>query len=158
MPAMAAMSPGPDDDSAAATRSGPAPVRGAVHHVELWVPDLDRAVDEWGWLLSTLGYRVFQQWDGGTSWRLGGDAGVYLVVEQSPAMLPGTHDRLRPGLNHLALHAGSREQLDQLMAAGGGYGWKPLFAEKYPHAGGEQTYAGYLENSDGFEVELVAAP
>jgi hypothetical protein len=26
-------------------------VRGSLHHVELWVPDLARAEREWGWLL-----------------------------------------------------------------------------------------------------------
>jgi hypothetical protein len=31
-----------------------------------------------------------------------------------------------------------------------------MFAERYPWAGGPEHYAGYLENSDGFEVELVA--
>jgi catechol 2,3-dioxygenase-like lactoylglutathione lyase family enzyme len=31
-------------------------LRGGLHHVELWVPDLARARAEWGWLLSELGY------------------------------------------------------------------------------------------------------
>jgi len=127
--------------------------RGVIHHVELWVPDLSRAVTEWGWLLSELGYEQFQDWPAGRSWSLGG---TYLVVEQSKAMTPGPHERLRPGLNHLAFHAGPREQLDKLVAEAPDRGWRPLFEEKYPSAGGPQHYAGYLENSDGFEVELVA--
>jgi hypothetical protein len=81
------------------------PIAGSLHHVELWVPDLGRAVQQWGWLLGRLGYESFQAWPDGRSWRLGG---TYLVVEQSPAMTAGQHDRLRPGLNHLALHAGPR--------------------------------------------------
>ena len=32
------------------------PSRGALHHPECRVPDLDRAVAQWGWLLSHLGY------------------------------------------------------------------------------------------------------
>lgn len=36
------------------------------------------------------------------------------------------------------------------------HGWRPLFAEKYPHAGGHEIYAAYLVNSDGFEIELIA--
>jgi hypothetical protein len=36
------------------------PQRGSLHHVELWVPDLGRAVREWGWLLGRLGYEPFQ--------------------------------------------------------------------------------------------------
>ncbi|MCX5267015.1 VOC family protein [Streptomyces sp. NBC_00199] len=128
-----------------------------LHHVELWVPDLPRASREWGWLLGGLGYEPYQDWDRGRSWRLGP---TYLVVEQSPAMKDdgGGHDRLRPGLNHLAFHAGSPSALDALVAQAPAHGWTPLFAERYPHAGGPKHYAAYLENSDGFEVELVARP
>jgi hypothetical protein len=32
-----------------------------------------------------------------------------------------------------------------------------MFAEKHPYAGGAGNYAAYLENRDGFEVELVAS-
>lgn len=129
------------------------PRRGSVHHVELWVPDLARAERSWGWLLGELGYTPFQSWEHGRSWRLGT---VYVVVEQSPAMTAGDHDRRRPGLNHLALHAGTRAQLDALVAAAPAHGWRPLFADRYPHAGGPDHCAGYLEDRDGFEVELVA--
>jgi hypothetical protein len=46
--------------------------------------------------------------------------------------------------------------VDRPAAAAGEHGWSPLFAERYPHAGGPEHYAAYLENADGFEVELVA--
>jgi hypothetical protein len=36
------------------------------------------------------------------------------------------------------------------------HGWSPLFSDRYPHAGGLEHCAAYLENADGFEVELVA--
>ena len=38
----------------------PDPPAGMLHHVELWVPELARAVAEWGWLLGELGYVEFQ--------------------------------------------------------------------------------------------------
>jgi catechol 2,3-dioxygenase-like lactoylglutathione lyase family enzyme len=126
---------------------------GQLHHVELWVPDLDGAIASWGWLLGQLGYAEFQSWPVGRSWRLGD---TYLVVEQSPDLSAGPHERSRPGLNHLAFHAGGRERVDALAAAAVEHGWRPLFAERYPYAGGPEHYAAYLENADGFEVELVA--
>ncbi len=126
---------------------------GTLHHVELWVPDLERAVGEWGWLLSRLGYEQFQDWPHGRSWRLGGS---YLVVEQSPAMTASGHDRLRPGLNHLAFHAGSRPFVDELAGEAQAHGWTLLFPGKHPFAGGPGHYAAYLANTDGFEAELVA--
>lgn len=36
------------------------------------------------------------------------------------------------------------------------HGWTPLYHDRYPHAGGAQHYAGWLENADGFKVEVVA--
>ncbi|MFF4904688.1 VOC family protein [Streptomyces sp. NPDC001260] len=124
-----------------------------LHHVELWVPDLGRAAGEWGWLLGRLGWTPYQEWERGRSWRA---AGTYLVVEESAAMNGTTHDRMRPGLNHLAFHVGSRAGVDALAEGGPAHGWQPLFAERYPYAGGPGHYAAYLANSDGFEVELVA--
>ncbi len=126
---------------------------GDLHHVELWVPDLARARAEWGWLLGQLGYEPFQDWDAGCSWRLGE---TYPVVEQSPALSASQHDRLRPGLNHLAFHAGPRDAVDTLAAAAPGHGWTLLFPDKHPYAGGPDHYAAYLASTDGFEVELVA--
>ncbi|HVB43387.1 MAG TPA: VOC family protein [Streptosporangiaceae bacterium] len=129
----------------------PEPLAGTLHHVELWVPDLQRAVAEWGWLLGELGYAVFQDWPDGRSWRLGA---TYLVVEQSAALSADNHDRHRPGLNHLAFHAGDRARVDTLAGQAPANGWTPMFAARYPHAGGPDHYAAYLANSDGYEVEL----
>jgi catechol 2,3-dioxygenase-like lactoylglutathione lyase family enzyme len=130
----------------------PAPT-GAIHHVELWVPNLDKAITSWGWLLTALGYRMFQDWPGGRSWQAGHS---YIVVEQSPARTASRHDRCRPGLNHLAFHVETRELVDELTREAQLHGWKLMFADQHPFAGGPQHYAAYLENSDGYEVELVA--
>jgi catechol 2,3-dioxygenase-like lactoylglutathione lyase family enzyme len=132
---------------------------GALHHVELWVPDLARAEAEWGWLLGELGYVLEdpedQDWPAGRSWHLG--AG-YIVVEQSPDLIGDRHERRRPGLNHLAFHAGNTARVDVLTEQAPGHGWELMFADRHPHAGGPQHYAAFLENSDGYEVELVARP
>ncbi|PVZ61086.1 VOC family protein [Arthrobacter sp. H-02-3] len=127
---------------------------GALHHVELWVPDLERARDQWGWLLGRLGYEAYQDWAHGRSWRRGS---TYIVVEQSPALNGDVHDRTAPGLNHLAFSAGTREQVDAMAAEGLNLGWAELFPDKYPHAGGPGHFAAYLVNTDGYEVELIAA-
>lgn len=124
-----------------------------LHHVELWVPDLERADAEWGWLLGELGYALYQGWEAGRSRRLGP---TYIVVERSPDLIPGAHERRRPGLNHLAFHVAGREELDALVNRAPRHGWTLMFPGLHPHAGGAEHYAGYLENGDGFEVELVA--
>jgi catechol 2,3-dioxygenase-like lactoylglutathione lyase family enzyme len=128
---------------------------GTLHHVELWVADLDRAADTWGWLLTELGYEQFQEWPGGRSWRAGA---TYIAIEQSPDRTAVRHDRCRPGLNHLAFHVADRDRVDELTKAAQGHGWRLMFADKHPYAGGDSHYAAYLENVDGFEAELVAIP
>ena len=124
-----------------------------LHHVEVWVPDLGRATESWGWLFGELGWERFQYWEGGISWNHGD---TYVVFEQSPALTAPTHERCRPGLNHLAFHAGTPSDVDKLVTAAPGYGWSLMFADLHPHAGGPETYAAYLEDRDGYEVELVA--
>ncbi|WP_046778271.1 VOC family protein [Streptomyces yangpuensis] len=133
--------------------STPAAAGGMLHHVEIWVPDLGRAVASFGWLLQALGYTPFQSWSDGHSWRLGA---TYLVFERSPDLTSDRHDRCRPGLNHLAFHVKDHETVERLVTEGREHGWSLLFPDRHPHAGGEGSYAAYLVNTDGFEVELVA--
>ncbi|HET9141141.1 VOC family protein [Actinophytocola sp.] len=129
------------------------PVAGRLHHVELWVADLAATEASWGWLLTELGWTEYQRWEHGVSWRLGP---TYLVFEDSPARQGERHDRMGPGLNHIALHAACPEAVERLVRAGAAHGWRLMFADRHPHAGGPDHYAAYLENGDGYEVELVA--
>ena len=46
-------------------------MKGALHHVEIYVKDLAVSKDFWGWLLDMLGYKVFQEWNAGISYLLG---------------------------------------------------------------------------------------
>lgn len=126
--------------------------RGALHHVELWLPDDDAAWASFTWLLAALGYERTSTWRTGSSWTLGP---TYLVLETGPDVV-GAHERRRPGVNHLAFHAGTRADVDALTAAAPRRGWTLMFADAHPFAGGPDHYAAYLENAAGFEVELVA--
>jgi catechol-2,3-dioxygenase len=127
--------------------------RGRLHHLELWMDDAARDEGPWPWLLHRLGYTVDSTWETGRSW-VNGDA--YIVLESGTAHVRGCHNRLRSGLNHLALWAGARDELDALVADAVQHGWTLMFADRHPHAGGPDTYAAYLEDAAGFEVELVA--
>lgn len=122
----------------------------AIHHLDLWVSDLDLALDEWGWLLGELEWEVDIE---GASWVH--PDGTYLFLERSVDQVDEPHERRRPGLNHLALHVESRARLDRLRAESSAHGWHEMFADRYPHAGGEEHVALYVENSEGFEVEVV---
>jgi catechol 2,3-dioxygenase-like lactoylglutathione lyase family enzyme len=128
----------------------------ALHHIELWVTDLDRAAAEWEWLLGEVGWT---REDGapGRSWSWSHSDGTYLFMESSDDVVDEPHDRMRPGINHLAVTVDSRELLDRIRAASTEHGWHELFADRYPHAGGQSHTALYLEDSEGFEVEVVVA-
>ncbi|WP_035841142.1 VOC family protein [Kitasatospora azatica] len=123
------------------------PRTGLFHHVELWVESLVLAEEQWAPVLLALGCTPFQSWATGRSWRLGWGSsgpeagGGYLVLEQSPALRPGEHDRLRAGLNHLAVH-GSRAAVSAALAAG----WT-LRVDTGPTV--------HLVDGQGFELEVV---
>ncbi|MGV8882757.1 MAG: glyoxalase [Rhodoglobus sp.] len=124
-----------------------------LHHVELWVAEFDVAQVEWAWLLDRLGFELDSEWPNGMSWSADG---AYLTVTTSPALTSTVHDRRRSGVNHLAFKAGQRSNVDALMVEAIEHGWLPLYHDRYPHAGGDDHYAGWLENSAGFKAEVVA--
>ena len=123
-----------------------------LHHLTLWVPSLERAQGPWGWLLGALGFQpspadrpevlLFRK------------DGFALVLEQSADMVPGMlHSRLRPGLNHLAFALPAGWDTEQVAADALAHGWTRLEADGHPIAGGADVV--FLEDADGFEVELV---
>lgn len=125
-----------------------------LHHLELWVQDLAASEASLGWLLLRLGFEADSHWSAGISYR---HEDFYIVLESGPDVLPGGHDRTRAGLNHLAFHAGSQEEVEALAAEAKEHGFSLLFADRHPYAGGPQHYAAYLADEAGFEVELVAS-
>lgn len=123
------------------------------HHVELWLADPASELPAWRWLLAEIGLRRIAEWDDGVSWET--EDGPYLTLTASPNT-HGEHDRRRPGVNHLAFSLESTAAVDTAMRLAPEHGWRPLYHERYPHAGGPDHYAGWLENARGYKVELVA--
>lgn len=123
-----------------------------LHHLTLWVPDLGRAEESWSWLLGELGYDLDRSVDRLLLFRH--PDGPAIALEQSADMVPGMlYSRMRPGLNHLAFSVG--DELDGIAANAGDHGWSEMPNDVHPIAGGARVL--YLEDRDGFEVELVAA-
>jgi hypothetical protein len=59
-------------------------------------------------------------------------------------------------VNHLAFRTGASDVVDAIVADAEAHGWRPLYQDRFPHAGGPGHYAGWLENSAGFMAEVVA--
>ncbi|RSK25828.1 hypothetical protein EJF36_02370 [Bacillus sp. HMF5848] len=128
--------------------------KGLLHHIELYVSDLKRTVEFWGWLLEELGYSSYQKWEGGHSWILGD---TYIVfVQAEDRFLDVTYHRCRVGLNHLAFHAKSRQHVDDITNKLRDRNITILYSDKHPFAGGENYYAVYFEDPDRIKVELVS--
>lgn len=123
---------------------------GQLHHVELYAADLDTSLRFWEWFLGELGYERKNEWDGGRSWANGP---MYIVLVQADRP-DHPFDRQAPGLNHLAFHAASREQVDELTATiREREDVNLLYEDRHPFAGG--YYALYCEDPEGIKVEVV---
>ncbi len=126
---------------------------GLLHHVEIYVSDLSRSVEFWGWLLEELGYSTYQSWDKGRSWKLGE---TYIVLVQTEVrFLDVPFHRRRTGLNHLAFHVRSKEQVDELTRKLQARNVNLLYLDKHPFAGG--NYGVFFEDPDRIKIELVAS-
>lgn len=128
--------------------------QGLIHHIELYVSNLEESVEFWGWLLEEIGYTPFQKWDKGQSWKLEETYLVFVQAEERYLDVP--YHRKRVGLNHLAFHASSREQVNAITDKLKDADVNVLYQKTHPFAGGPEHYAVYFEDPDRMKVELVA--
>jgi len=125
-----------------------------LHHVEMNVSDLHKARVFYDFLLSKLGYKLYQEWEKGFSYLHGH---TYLVFVQTEEKHTGTSfHRGRTGLNHLAFHGESREQIDSLTKELEERGVPILYKDRHPYAGGKDYYAVFFEDPDRIKLEIVA--
>ncbi|CAG9621902.1 VOC family protein [Sutcliffiella rhizosphaerae] len=131
-------------------------MRGLIHHIEIYVSDLKKSKKFWGWLLEDLGYVSYQSWDKGQSWKL--DHTYLVFVQAEEDFLQPAYHRKRVGLNHLAFHASSRQEVDVLTKKLLNRNVKLLYKDKHPFAGGSNYYAVFFEDPDRIKIEVVAPP
>ncbi|WP_374121093.1 MULTISPECIES: VOC family protein [Neobacillus] len=125
-----------------------------LHHLEIYVSNLSKTTEFWGWFLTELGYEKYQKWDSGISWKYGDTYLVFVQVEKRFMDVP--YHRSRVGLNHLAFHAESKEQVDWMTDQLKEKGIPILYQDRHPFAGGDSHYAVFFEDPDRIKVELVA--
>jgi catechol 2,3-dioxygenase-like lactoylglutathione lyase family enzyme len=128
--------------------------KGLVHHIELYVSNLERSKEFWGWFLTELGYESFQKWDKGCSWMLGDTYIVFVQVEERFSDIP--YHRCRVGLNHLAFHLDTHEEVIEMTEKLKRKNVPILYEEKHPFAGGPNHFTVFFEDPDRIKVELVA--
>jgi catechol 2,3-dioxygenase-like lactoylglutathione lyase family enzyme len=130
------------------------PSTGSLHHLEIYVSDLEKSTAFWSWFLcEKLGYKLFQTWNEGRSYIL---SDTYIVLVQAESrFLDIPFHRCRPGLNHLAFKAESKLQIDQITRELEEHGGKILYKDRHPYAGGDSYYALFFEDPERIKVELV---
>lgn len=125
-----------------------------IHHVEINVSNLGKTIEFWDWFLTELNYQQYQKWEKGISWKL--DHTYLVFVQTEDRYLHAGYHRSQIGLNHLAFHAQSRKQVDEMTKKLKEKGVPILYLDRHPFAGGENYYALFFEDPDRIKVELVA--
>jgi catechol 2,3-dioxygenase-like lactoylglutathione lyase family enzyme len=127
-----------------------------LHHIEIYVSDLERSFQFWSALLSRLGYAVTGQWDEGFS--LGtGDAPYLTFVAVRSKHAGHPYNRCHVGLNHLSFRVDRRDDVDDLRLYCIAQGITMLYDDRYPFANGsDDYYALFLEDPDRIKIEFVA--
>ena len=129
-------------------------MNGTLHHVEIYVSDLNKTIAFWKWLLTEkFSYVISQKWEFGISFSLGDTYIVFVQTEKE--YLNQSFNRKNTGLNHLAFHSSSKEFIDNLTLELKEKGINILYPDKHPYAGGEDYYAVFFEDPDRFKVEVV---
>jgi catechol 2,3-dioxygenase-like lactoylglutathione lyase family enzyme len=125
-----------------------------LHHIEIYVSDLQRSRQFYNWFFAWLGYELSSDWNEGFSYRF--DNSYYLVfVQTEPQHLHHIYHRKQTGLNHLAFAAASREKVDELTQLLIAKGIPILYADKHPFAGGKHYYAVFFEDPDRIKLEVA---
>ncbi len=127
-----------------------------LHHIELYVSDLDRAIAFWTPFLARLGY-ADERWSEGINYIAEDERQPYLCLLQAePEHRAAGYHRKRIGLNHLAFRARSRQQVDELRQWLKDAGHTLLYDDRYPFATAPDYYALFCEDPDRFKLEVVA--
>ena len=131
------------------------PGRGMLHHVELYVRDLERSIAFWTPFMGLLGYAA-ERWSEGVNY-VAGEDDPYVCLVQAPAEhLAAGYHRRRVGLNHLAFRARSRAHVAEVRAWVRQAGFPLLNDDRFPVATAPGYYAAFCEDPDRIKLEVVA--
>lgn len=128
-------------------------MKGLLHHIELYVKDLDKSIAFWGWLLEELGYKEYQRWPQGISYIF--EKSYIVLVQVEDKYLDVPYHRCRAGLNHLAFYGGTNAFVDEMTEKLRARGVTILYEDKHPYAGGPDYYAVFFEDPDRMKVEII---
>lgn len=135
-------------------------IRGFISHLDLNVSQPRASIELYDLVLGHLGFERFDIDDDRAWWSLRYPDGAVLGIEvRPPAITPprDRHERYSPGIDHLAFHADSRADVDDLYAKliDAGHPVVDPPAE-YDYSPG--YYALALDDPSGIRLEVVHDP
>ncbi len=137
------------------------PQRGFLSHLDLNVADPAASIAFYGLVLEYLGYERHHHPEPDRAWWSigGGDAPLFGIEVRRPAEPSprNRHERYSPGIDHLAFHTASRDDVDGLHRAlvDAGYDVVDRPAE-YDYTPG--YYAVAFDDPNGIRIEVVHEP
>ncbi|WP_239734308.1 VOC family protein [Mammaliicoccus sp. G-M28] len=129
-------------------------MNGAMHHIEIYVEDINKTRNFYEWLLPELGYKLYQDWENGFSFKL--DKTYIVFVEAEEEYKKYGYHRKRIGLNHIAFSVSNRNKVDYISNILLENGMNILYEDKHPYAGGKNHYAVYFEDPNRIKLEIVS--
>lgn len=129
-------------------------MKGTLHHLEFYVSNLRKTIEFWSWLIVELGYKKYQEWDEGISYKL---LDTYIVfVQTEKKYMDIKYHRKRTGLNHIAFHLTSQDMVDQFTKKLKERNVNILYKNSQNLIGNKDYCAIFFEDPDRIKVELVA--
>ena len=136
-------------------------MRGLIHHLDLTVKDPWASRAFYDAVLRFMGYRLVREDERGFDWELttqgGGFSSIGLMKAEGPGLVR-VHDRYGPGLHHVAWHADSRIDVDNLHRLLIEIGATVLDPPADYPAYGNGYYAVFFADPDGIKLEFVYLP
>lgn len=83
-----------------------------MHHIDIYVSNLDKTKEFYSWILSILGFELFQEWENGFSYKK--DEFSIVFVQTKEKYLNNGYNRCNIGLNHLAFRCQTKDKIDQI--------------------------------------------
>ena len=124
-----------------------------LHHIEIYVSDLEQSIKFWTPFTEKLGYEA-ERWSGGMNYFAETTEPYLCLLQASEEHRAAGYHRKRIGLNHLAFRARSRQHVDEVRAWLAESGHTLLYDDRYPFATAPGYYAVFCEDPDRLKLEV----
>ncbi len=121
-----------------------------LHHIEIYVRDLEKTRAFYDFLLPKLGYEIYQKWDAGFSYKSDREYIVFVQVKDKYKEVD--YNRCCVGLNHLAFSCEDRSIISEILVELEKRKVHMLYDHKYYNF--ENDFSIFFEDPDRIKLEI----